>query len=170
MGTRIAVLNGGIIQQIGTPQYVYDHPSNLFVAGFIGSPSMNFLEDTQVVSEENGIWLAPKGAGHIEVPPQYQEQAQAAANKKLTLGIRPEHLEDVTLLSSHSESRSTLEASVEVIEYLGSELLVYLTLAGKTMIARLDPRSGAHVGDKITLSVDRDQIHLFDTQTGEAIF
>src|SRR5262249_64970 len=70
MGTHIAVLNAGILQQIGTPQEVYDHPSNLFVAGFIGSPSMNFLDGIQVVSDENGTRLLLAGVGHIEVPAQ----------------------------------------------------------------------------------------------------
>ena len=170
MGTRIAVLNAGLIQQIGIPQDLYDHPSNLFVAGFIGSPSMNFLDGANVISDENGTRIELESMGYILVPPPYVEQAKAAANKKLTFGIRPEHLEDVSLLSASSESRSTLEAPVEVVEYLGSELLVYLTIGGKAMIARVDPRSDAHAGGKLTLHVNTDHIHLFDTETGEAIF
>ena len=170
MGTRIAVLNAGIIQQIGTPQELYDQPSNLFVAGFIGSPAMNFLADARVVSDENGIRILLEDVGYIEIPSRYVEQAKAAVNKKLTFGIRPEHLEDVELIHSDEESRSTLEATVDVVEYLGSELLVYLTIAGKQMNARLDPRSGAHIGDKLTLHVNTANIHLFDTETGEAIF
>ncbi len=170
MGTRIAVLNAGMLQQIGTPQELYDHPSNLFVAGFMGSPAMNFLADAQVVSGENGTRILLEGIGSIEIPPQYVEQARTAANKKLTFGIRPEHLEDVALLPSGLESSSTFEATVDVIEYLGSEFLVYLTSADKTMTTRLDPRSGAHVGGKLTLHVNTAHIHLFDTETGKAIF
>jgi multiple sugar transport system ATP-binding protein len=170
MGTRIAVLNAGLIQQIGTPQELYDHPSNLFVAGFMGSPSMNFLDAAKVVSDENGSRILLEGVGYIAIPPQYVEQAKAAADKQLTFGIRPEHLEDVALLPSGLENSSMLEAPVDVVEHLGSELLVYLTIAGKTMIARLDPRSGAHVGGKLTLQVNAAHIHLFDTKTGEAIF
>jgi multiple sugar transport system ATP-binding protein len=169
MGTRIAVLNAGMIQQIGTPQELYDHPSNLFVAGFMGSPSMNFLDAAKVVSDENGSRILLEGVGYIAIPPQYVEQARAAADKQLTFGIRPEHLEDVALLPAGLASSSMLEAPVDVVEHLGSELLVYLTIAGKTMIARLDPRSGAHVGGKITLQVNTAHIHLFDTKTGEAI-
>jgi multiple sugar transport system ATP-binding protein len=170
MGTRIAVLNAGSIQQIGTPQELYDHPSNLFVAGFIGSPSMNFFDVANVVSDENGTRIVLEGADSIELPPQYSERAKSAANKKLVFGIRPEDMEDVALLPSRSESDSTLEAPVDVVEYLGSELLVYLTLAGKTLTARLDPRSDAHVGSKLTLQVNTAHIHLFDTATGKAIF
>jgi multiple sugar transport system ATP-binding protein len=170
MGTRIAVLNGGLIQQIGTPQELYDHPSNRFVASFIGSPSMNFLDGARVLSDENGTRILLEDVGYIEIPPQYVERAKAVADKKLTFGIRPEHLEDVALLPSSSESRSTLEAPVDVVEYLGSESLVYLTIAGETMLTRLDPRSGAHIGGKLTLYINTDHVHLFDTETGKAIF
>jgi multiple sugar transport system ATP-binding protein len=170
MGTRIAVLNAGIIQQIGTSQELYDHPSNLFVAGFIGSPSMNFLNEAKVVSDENRTRILLEDLGYVEVPSQYVEQAKAAANKQLTFGVRPEHLEDAALLPSDGESRSTLEAPVDVVEYLGNELLVYLTIAGKTMIARVDPRSSAHAGGKLTLHVNNTHVHLFDTETGKAIF
>jgi multiple sugar transport system ATP-binding protein len=170
MGTRIAVLNAGIVQQIGTAQELYDHPSNRFVAGFIGSPSMNFLDGAKVVSDEDGTRIVLEGVGYVMVPAPYVEQAKAAADKKLTFGIRPEHLEDVALRPSDVESSSMLEAPVDVVEYLGSELLVYLTVAGKTMIGRLDPRSSVHVGGKLTLRVNTAHIHLFDTETGEAIF
>ena len=120
MGTRIAVLNGGIIQQIGTPQELYDHPANLFVAGFIGSPSMNFLDSAKLVSDENGTRVLLEGVGYIEVPARYVEQAKAAIDQKLTFGVRPEHLEDVALLPAGSESHSLLEAPVDVVEYLGN--------------------------------------------------
>ena len=170
MGSRIAVLNAGSIQQIGTPQELYDHPANLFVAAFIGSPSMNFFDVSNVVSDENGTRIMLESAGSIQIPPQYSEQTKAVANKKLIFGIRPEDLEDVALLASRAESSSTLEAPIDVVEYLGSELLVYLTFAGKPLTARLDPRSYAHIGSKITLQVNSAHIHLFEAETGKAIF
>jgi len=86
MGSRIAVLNGGIIQQLGAPQELYDHPSNLFVAGFIGSPSMNFFNGAKVLSEGNTTKVVLEGIGQIEVPPLYVEQARAAAGKTSPLG------------------------------------------------------------------------------------
>ena len=170
MGNRIAVLNAGIIQQIGAPQQLYDHPSNLFVAGFIGSPAMNFFNGAKVEGEDGGAKIVVENVGQVEVPPLYVEQAKAAAGKNLTFGIRPEHMEDAALLPPGSQNSSTFEAPVDVVEHLGSELLVYMTAASKPLVARLDPRSAAHVGGLITLHVDNEQIHLFDMDTGEVIF
>ncbi len=169
MGTRIAVLNAGIIQQLGAPQELYDHPSNLFVAGFIGSPAMNFYKDAKVVTEGESTKIVLDGVGQVVVPPLYEGPAREATGKNLTFGIRPEHLGDASL-SDHANGASAIEGSVEVVEHLGSELQVYVDTAGKMTIARLDPRSRAHVGGNMTLNVDTDQIHLFDTDTGQAIF
>ena len=170
MGTRIALLNAGIIQQIGPPQELYDHPSNLFVAGFIGSPAMNFFPGAKVVADGDKTTIVLEGVGQAVVPPLYKEQAREAANKNLTFGIRPEHLEDITLLPPDAKDESRINAPVEVVEHLGNELLVYMTVAGRNVVARLDPRSSAHTGGQVTLHVDTDHIHLFDTDTGAAIF
>src|SRR5437660_1583311 len=126
MGSRIAVLNGGLIQQLGSPQELYDHPSNLFVASFIGSPSMNVFPGAKVVSDGGGTKVVLENVGQIEVPPLYVEPARAAAGKNLTFGIRPESFEDMAMLSPDSRTQSTIEANVDVVENLGSELLVYL--------------------------------------------
>jgi multiple sugar transport system ATP-binding protein len=170
MGTRIAVLNAGIIQQIGPPQELYDHPSNLFVAGFIGSPAMDFFQGVKVTGDGDTTTIVIEGVGQVEVPPLYAPRAREAAGKNLTFGIRPEHLEDVAMLSPDARDGSTITAPVDVVEHLGSELLVHLTAAGKEIVARLDPRSPAHTGGVSTLHVDTENIHLFDTDTGEAIF
>src|SRR5438105_11655826 len=169
MGSRIAVLNGGIIQQLGAPQELYDHPSNLFVAGFIGSPSMNFFNGAKVVSEGNTTKVVLEGIGQVEVPPLYKEQARAAAGKNLTFGLRPESLEDQALLAPELRG-SAIDGTVDVVENLGSELLVYLTSGGKTILARLNPRSEASVGSKMKLHVENEHIHLFDSDSGEAYF
>jgi multiple sugar transport system ATP-binding protein len=170
MGTRIAVLNAGIIQQIGPPQELYDHPSNLFVAGFIGSPAMNFFDNAQVASTDGTTTITIEGVGQVETPPLFAERARAAADKKLTFGVRPEHLEDVSLLPPEEQDHSTLAAPVDVVEHLGSELLVYMNAAGKNIVARFDPRSRAQAGSTARMHVDTDNIHLFDSETGEAIF
>ncbi len=170
MGTRIALLNAGIIQQIGPPEELYDHPSNLFVAGFIGSPAMNFFSGAKVVDDGDNTKIVMEGIGQVVVPPLYVGPAREAANRNLTFGIRPEHLEDVLMVSSDAQDRSTLRATVEVVEHLGNELQVHLTAADKNMVARLNPRSPAHTGNPITLHVDTENIHLFDTDTGQAIF
>ncbi len=170
MGDRIAVLNGGIIQQLGAPQELYDHPANMFVAGFIGSPAMNFIPDAKVVSEGNSTTVVLEGVGRVIVPQLYAERARAAANRHLTFGIRPVHLEDLNIVGAERETHSSIDASVDVVENLGNELQVYLTAGGRNMVATLDPRARVNSGDKIRLFVDSDQIHLFDTESGEAIF
>jgi len=171
MGSRIAVLDKGVVQQLGTPQELYDHPANLFTAGFIGSPAMNFFEDAQVVSEGDRTTINLEGLGTVEVPSKYADLARQAAGHRLTFGIRPEHLEDRALLNGESNS-SAINASVDVVENLGNELLVYLTSnkADKPLQARLNPRSRVHVGQEVSLQVDTSQIHLFDADTKQAYF
>jgi multiple sugar transport system ATP-binding protein len=170
MGSRIAVLNGGIIQQLGPPQELYDQPKNLFVASFIGSPSMNVFPGAKVVSEGDSTKIVLDNIGQVNVPPLYAEQARAAAGKNLTFGLMPESFEDISLLPPESHTGSNVDGTVEVVENLGSELLVYLTTGGKTVLARLNPRSTAHVGGNLKLHVDNEHIHLFDSDTGEAFF
>src|SRR5216683_7229197 len=169
MGSRIAVLNAGIIQQLGAPQDLYDHPTNLFVAGFIGSPAMNFFQNAKVVTEGDAVKIVLDGIGQVQVPPLFEGPSREATGKNLTFGIRPEHLSDASLLDG-ANTGSVIDGTVDVVEHLGSELQVYVSTADKTTIARLDPRSLAHVGGSIPLHVDTDQIHLFSTDTGEAIF
>lgn len=169
MGDRIAVLDAGIIQQLGSPQELYDHPANLFVASFIGSPSMNFIPGARVVNDGNATSIVLEGIGRITVPPIYAERARAAAGRQLTFGIRPVHLEDATLIGDRSQE-SAIDASVDVVENLGNELQVYLTAAGRSIIATLDSRSRVSAGDKVRLFVENNQVHLFDTETTEAIF
>src|SRR3989454_1744429 len=170
MGSRIAVLNAGLIQQLGAPQELYDNPANLFVAGFIGSPAMNLFNGVKVVSEGDSQKIVLENVGQVQVPPLYKERVQEAAGKNLTFGIRPEHLEDITVVSPDAQTGSGIEATVDVVEHLGNELLVYMVIAGKQVVARLNPRSEAHTGGRIRLHVDTDHIHLFNTDTGEAYF
>lgn len=170
MGTRIAVLNAGFIQQVGPPQELYDHPSNLFVAGFIGSPAMNFFPDVKITSDGDATTLVIPNYGQVQVPPLYKDQVREATDRKLTLGIRPEHMEDASTHASDGESASTLVASVEVVEHLGNELLVYMVGKDKQIVARLDPRSSARAGEKIKLNLQSEHIHLFDAESGEALF
>jgi multiple sugar transport system ATP-binding protein len=170
MGTRIAVLNAGLIQQIGPPQALYDHPSNLFVAGFIGSPAMNFFTEVSVVNDGDSTKVVVPDYGQVEVPPLYKEQAREASSKTLTLGIRPEHFEDASMLPADSQNGSTMTASVEAVEHLGSEILVYMIGQDKQIVARLDPHSNTRIGQPIKLHAKADNMHLFDTATGEALF
>jgi len=141
MGSRIAVLNAGFIQQIGAPQELYDHPTNLFVAGFIGSPSMNFYNGAKVVTEGGATKITLDGIGQVQVPPLYEGQARDAAGKNLTFGIRPEHLSDASLLPQGSDGGSIIQGTVEVVEHLGSELQVYVSSNGT--VAALQASNGA---------------------------
>ena len=183
MGSRIAVLNGGLVQQVGTPQDLYDHPANLFTAGFIGSPSMNFFPGAQVVSDGDSTRIVLEGMGTVAVPANYVAQAREAAGRNLTFGIRPEHLEDRALTADDTHNDSVINATVDVVENLGNELLVYLTSensggrvvssengAGKALQARLNPRSRVNTGGTVSLQVDTEHIHLFDADTEQAIF
>jgi multiple sugar transport system ATP-binding protein len=174
MGSRIAVLNAGIVQQLGTPQELYDHPANLFTAGFIGSPAMNFFPGARVVSSGELTQIVLDGMGSVDVPPWFAGQAREAAGRNLTFGIRPEHLADRALLPGTDElvDASVVNATVDVVENLGNELLVYLTAGegNKTLQARLNPRSQVGVGRPVSLQVDTDHIHLFDADTEQAIF
>jgi len=170
MGDRIAVLNGGIIQQLGAPQELYDHPANLFVAGFIGSPSMNFFPGAKIVSEGDSTSVVLQDIGRVAVPPLFADRARAASNKNLTFGIRPVHLEDAQIVGMNGANSSFMDATVDVVENLGNELQVYFNTGGHNAVATLNARSRVNAGDKVRLYVESEQIHLFDSDTGEAIF
>ncbi len=170
MGNRVAVLSGGLIQQFGVPQELYDHPINVFVAGFIGSPAMNFLPGARVVSDDGEAKVLLEGIGQVVVPQHYVERAKQAASLNLTFGIRPPHLEDVNLIPPEENTGSVIDGQVDVVEYLGDQLQVYLTAGGTRMIAMLSPRSHVSVGGTVRLHIENEQMHLFDTDTGKAIF
>ncbi|HEY7943571.1 MAG TPA: sn-glycerol-3-phosphate import ATP-binding protein UgpC [Casimicrobiaceae bacterium] len=150
LAQRMIVMNAGRAEQVGTPMEVYQNPATVFVAGFIGSPAMNFLDGK---SEGNGR-IALDGGGSVVV-------ANApAAGRKLTIGIRPEHL------TPCKPSEANLVGSVEVIEALGADTLIHVTVAGRTVIARLPDGTRAEVGAPIALAADRDRVYLFDADTG----
>ena len=163
-------MSGGLIQQFDVPQELYDHPINVFVAGFIGSPAMNFLPGARVVSDDGGTRVLLEGIGQVVVPQQYIERAKQAANLNLTFGIRPAHLEDVNLIPPEENTGSVINGQVDVVEYLGDQLEVYLTAGGTQMIAMLNPRSKVSVGGRVSLHIENEQIHLFETETGKALF
>ncbi|GHV38326.1 ABC transporter ATP-binding protein [Clostridia bacterium] len=164
LGTRIVVLKDGFIQQVDTPQNLYSKPNNLFVAGFIGSPAMNFIN---AIAEKNGnkVTLA-FGDYKLELN---EKKAKALVDggyigKEVVFGIRPEDVHDEELFISSSPG-TTLDAYVEVTEMLGAETFLYLVIAGSPITARVDPRSTAKSGDTIRVAVDANQIHVFDKNT-----
>src|SRR6266699_12183 len=170
MGNRVAVLSGGLIQQFGVPQELYDHPINLFVAGFIGSPAMNVVPGARVMNDDGEVKVLLEGIGQVSVPQPYVERARQAASLNLTFGIRPPHLEDVNLIPPEENTGSVIEGHVNVVEYLGDQLQVSLTAGGTRMVAMLSPRSHVSAGSTVRLHIEHEQMHLFDTDTGKALF
>ena len=172
MGDRIVVMKDGFIQQVDTPQNLYDNPVNLFVAGFIGSPQMNFLP---VTIERNGnSYTAMFGQHVIEVPESKASNGQldAYVGKEMILGIRPENLHDESLyqeLNMVLPHTSTIEADVDLAELMGSEIYLYLNTNNTKMIAKVLPSSKAKAGMRIKIALDCKAIHLFDKDTEQAI-
>ncbi len=170
MGDRIVVMKDGIVQQINQPKVLYDNPANKFVAGFIGSPQMNFIEvdlmekDRQTVAKVSGKdveFLVPGGkAAYLK--------EKGYIGKKVTLGVRPEdiHKEKVFLDMS---PESAFDAKVVIRELMGSEIFAYLDFVGNELIAKFDGRNDVSPGDELRLALDMNRVHFFDIETEESI-
>jgi multiple sugar transport system ATP-binding protein len=166
MGTRIAVMRDGILQQLDTPQNLYDHPTNMFVAGFIGSPSMNFF-DAKVVGTREEPRL-DTGGFEIPVPKDSLDKAVSYLGKSVVLGVRPEDIHDRDYVPGQM-STAPFTAQVDVMEPMGSEIYLYL-MSGKTsFIARVDPRSQGRPGKALGVAINLDHIHFFDKETNQAV-
>lgn len=168
LGTRIVVLKDGLIMQVDSPTNLYHRPKNLFVAGFIGSPQMNFI-DAKVKKEGNNVLLA-FGDYKVKLP---ESKAKAVIqggyeNKDVILGIRPEDLHDEPAFIENSKD-SIVDADVEVTEMLGAEIYLYAIIAGSNITARVDPRSQAKAGDRIKLALDVNRIHVIDKASEQTI-
>lgn len=162
LGHRIALLNNGIIQQLDTPLNIYENPSNRFVAGFIGSPSMNFI-DADVVEEGQDIYLKTRSF-QIPIP---GDKLKSLVGKPVTMGIRPENIYDKEYSKSKPTDQNTFKATVDVIEPMGSEVILYLRIGDESLIARVDAHSSARVDEELPVVMDQDRIHIFDRETGE---
>ncbi|MCL2367762.1 MAG: sn-glycerol-3-phosphate ABC transporter ATP-binding protein UgpC [Oscillospiraceae bacterium] len=161
MGDRIVVMKDGYIQQVDTPQNLYAKPCNLFVAGFIGTPQMNFIDAT-VRETESGTY-AEFGSITLPIPP-----GKAPADKEITLGIRPE---DIYLAETHTGPGKIVQvdARVELAEHTGAEITVYATYHGVSLTATIPPRVEPQPGDMIRLAINCDKLHLFDKETGKVL-
>lgn len=168
MGDRIVVMKDGLVQQVDTPQNLYDHPKNLFVAGFIGSPQMNMFKT--VIAKRDSNYIAKFGAYEIAI--NWDEaKAQNLAKyegKEVLMGIRPEELHDEQS-TQPKDTLSYVNAKVELCEPMGSEIYLYLNINDEKAIAKIPPRSNAKIGDIISLGINTNQIHLFDMETENAI-
>ena len=168
LGTRIVVMKDGVIQQVDTPQNLYDKPQNLFVAGFMGSPQMNFLD---AIVEVQGETAYLKVAGHaIPLPPAKSKKLIEGGydGRSVTFGIRPEDVYDSEMYVETSPM-SVFESTIKVYELLGAEVYLYFDLEMFPMTARVDSRTTARVGDTIKFALDVEKIHVFDKETEQVI-
>jgi len=166
MGSRIAVLKDGLLQQIDTPQSLYDRPDNVFVAGFIGSPSMNFFNATLV--REDGDYYIDTGVYRVRVPEDKKAVWGQAASQRVILGVRPEDIHDPHY-APPGIIPAEIEAQVDVTELMGNEVFLYLKSGNLSYVARVDPRTDAKIGNTINLVMNAENMHLFDAETERAI-
>jgi multiple sugar transport system ATP-binding protein len=189
MGDRVALMNAGVLQQVDTPDGIYNRPANTFVASFIGSPAMNLFH-ARLAGEGDRVALV-LGGQRLAVPPSMLAARPALASlvgSEVVVGIRPENLDDATLHPSHPPDQR-LAAPVMIAESLGSDHMVHFTVeappakvadrdtlgdlgasdAVTTCIGRFDARSAARSGDRIEVAFDCDRLHFFDARTGVAI-
>jgi len=158
MGSRIAVMSEGLLMQVGTPQQLYDHPANKFVAGFIGSPSMNFVDVEVTDGQLKGPadWTVP-------VPPRAREKV--SSGQRVVAGFRPEHLE----IGQAGPDLGAFRTRADVVEYLGNEELLHVSAADQDIVAIVDSDNRVRPGDIVDLVIPLDKLHLFDPETGETI-
>ena len=164
MGDRIVVMKDGVIQQVDTPQNLYDFPCNMFVAGFIGSPQMNFLDAT--LNKDGSTYYLDLSGDKIVLPAEKTADGKldAYVGKAVKMGIRPEDIkDDPEFIEKHKECK--LSADVEVSELMGSEIYLYLDYKGNKMTARVAPTSKARNGSTVTVAFDAHKVHLFDVET-----
>lgn len=162
MGTRICVLSAGELQQIDSPFNLYHNPRNLFVAGFIGSPSMNFFDAT--LKQENGGVIVDTGNFKLPVSAEHADVYKASVGKKVVFGIRPEDIHDVDY-QPPGIVPALVEANVDVVEQMGNEMVVYMEERGSSFISRMDPRTRARVGNRMGVVFNLENMHLFDVDS-----
>ena len=164
LGTRIVVMKDGVVQQVDTPQHLYEQPGNLFVAGFMGSPQMNFL-DAQI-AEKGGDLIAKVGEYDVVIPAAKAKVLKDGGyvGKTVVLGIRPEDIHDSQMFIEASPS-VPMTSTVKVYELLGAEVFLYFDVNGTQVTARVDPRTNSKTGDTIKFAFDMEKSHFFDKET-----
>jgi multiple sugar transport system ATP-binding protein len=172
MGDRIVVMKDGLIQQVAEPIDLYDNPKNMFVAGFIGSPPMNFCKGA-LEQRQGAIWFVEKtatgGAGFaIQVPEPLAGKLARHAGKPVAFGIRPEDINEKSV-AAFAQPNQTMTATVEVVEPMGAEVYIYLTTGTHNFIARVNGHQRAEVGQKLEMAMDLKKCHFFDGVTEQTI-
>jgi multiple sugar transport system ATP-binding protein len=169
LGDRIVIMRDGLVQQCDSPLNIYDRPRNRFVASFIGNPPMNFLEGKLDALDGKVVFFF--GDNRLTVPEKHHESLKNQIGREIYFGIRPEHVYDVKYMRSglsKPESES-LTGTIEVIERLGNEILLYLSVAGQKVILKEDSHCKAEVGEKINVTCNLDLMHVFDKKTEENV-
>jgi len=166
MADRICVLNHGVLQQVDTPQNLYDQPDNLFVAGFIGSPAMNFF-NADLVGEDGEIKV-DAGSFKVTVPEDRKAALEPYVGKAVVFGLRPEDIHDPDFAPPRIIAQE-IQATVDVTELMGNEIFLYLTSAEHDFVARVDPRTSYSMDDEITVAFNMDNMHIFDKETEQVI-
>lgn len=166
MASRIAVMNQGILQQIDTPQSLYDYPDNLFVAGFIGSPAMNFFSGK--IDKSDGKLYIDTDSFQVQIPEKRSAPYEAYIGKQIIFGIRPEDIHNPQFAPPDIVAQP-VESKVEVTELMGNEIFLYCASNGNNFVARVDPRTRVHMGDQMQVVFNLDNLHVFDRDTELAI-
>jgi multiple sugar transport system ATP-binding protein len=166
MATRIAVVNKGVLQQLETPQSLYDFPANMFVAGFIGSPAMNFFPAS--LRKDDGRLVVDADSFAVTIPQDRADKFQDYAGKRVVFGIRPEDIHNPAFLPTNIHTES-VECKVDVTELMGNEIFLYLVTGSNNFVARVDPRTTFRMGDKAQLAFNMDNFHIFDPETEKAV-
>ncbi len=165
LADRIVIMDKGVIMQVGSPMEVYKNPKNLFVAGFIGSPAMNFIE-AEIVGQDRDLFVQAKDF-NLALPKSLGHRLLRARGQKIILGIRPEHLFD-SRSKGLFPGAAKLRATVEVVEPIGSEVILIVSCGKMTITVRADSETDAKPGANIELLVDMNRIHVFDKDTKKA--
>lgn len=169
MGDRIAVMKDGILQQCDTPMELYSHPANMFVAGFIGTPSMNFMPAT--LQKGASGYTVDAGSFKIAAPKIQEDKLAGYVDKPVTLGIRPADIFDKNLKNPvEATDGNTVKTQVDVVEPMGDIATVYLAVGKHQLVATLDSETKAQDGQSLDIVLDLDKTHLFDPETEQAIY
>ncbi|MFH1367740.1 MAG: sn-glycerol-3-phosphate ABC transporter ATP-binding protein UgpC [Elusimicrobiota bacterium] len=167
MGDKICVMKDGVIQQVDGPISLYDRPNNKFVAGFIGSPPMNFV-DTDVIERGDNLFLN-EGMFEIKLPAKFKAAVMPFKGQKVALGVRPEDIYDKLFYTLGPKEGNLMSATVDVVEPLGSEIYLHLNTGKNTLVAKVEPHNQAKPNQVIELVVNLNKTHIFHPQTGECI-
>jgi multiple sugar transport system ATP-binding protein len=159
MASRIAVMNKGVLQQLDTPQYLYDRPANLFVAGFIGSPAMNFFP-SHLRKDGSSLYIEA-GSFSVKIPEDHSAPYMGMIDREVIFGIRPEDIHNPAFVPSGIHA-APVETKVDVTELMGNEIFLYLLSGNDDFVARVDPRTRFAIGDKVQVVFNMDNFHIFD--------